>query len=196
MMAGDAVIVLYEDSLVPGGRPTAYGPHKLLEACVRDSGLLGFERRLDPRPMNGAAKALALVTPHLDLIAPSGQPVVLLLDGDKIRRALQLPPDAGDPQVIEEIQNRCAAAQRYRLNVVLLNQNLESVLEVLRGCDPAPSADYDMAIKDKKLNQRDIVFRRVATSTAKAIRDCLMDRLASWRTFAETVRQLLAPSAI
>lgn len=64
MIASPRIIVVYEDSLVPGTPASEYGPHKLLKSCLRDAGHSTFESKLDARPLRGANKVLDKVLPE------------------------------------------------------------------------------------------------------------------------------------
>jgi len=190
------VCVLYEDQRGPR---QGFGLHTLVKACVSDA-LAEQPRHLiekalsDYRPLKGYANLLKACREELDLISSDGCPVVAVFDNDQIRRLLKLPANAPDERVIQEI--RKGGSKPDRLFIVLLKQNLESVLHAAHECDPSMDPKrIELATGKKDLLERDALLASLTSERLRAIRDCILQKLPSFQMFVELLRKHLQVSA-
>lgn len=175
-------LVLYEDSRGGGGD---FGPHELLASLAADErgvDVYAVLRATKAMPMKGVGNLLKAVKDldRLQSFAPSGAPILLVVDGDKIRDHLKLPPNAAAATVESVIRGRCN--QPDRLRVALLEDNVESVIEAVRDCDQPPTLPREW-IDDalaKDINARDLILIKVARDPIRrALRDCVRKRMSS-----------------
>jgi hypothetical protein len=173
------VCVLYEDSRGPR---QGFGLHELVKACVFDA-VNGerprFEEALkDCRPLKGAPALLKTCRQDVDLIASDGRAVVAVFDNDRIRELLGLPPNATEARVEKEIRKGSTGSDR--LSIVLLKQNVESVLKAAKECDPELDDDQlERAVRRKDLLARDAILRGMSRQQASALRDCVLGKNTS-----------------
>lgn len=167
-----AILVLYEDSR---GAKGTFGPHEFFLGCVAD--LTGLNiHALKPRvcacPVNGVSKLLDHLRDldELSHLAPHGAPILAILDEDRLR----------DHAPIADMTSTDAAAKLAadssaptRLQVVLLERNLESVVAAFKECGERETQLIAEALK-KRLNERDKLFSKVGHDAARgSIRDCV-----------------------
>lgn len=191
------VCVLYEDQRGPR---QGFGLHVLVKACVSDVLAEQQPRHLiekalsDYRPLKGYANLLKACREELDLIASDGCPVVAVFDNDQIRHLLKLPAKAPDERVIQEI--RKGGSKSDRLFVVLLKQNMESVLLAAHACDPSIELkSVALATEKKDLLERDSILGRLSAERFRAIRDCILQQVPSFQMLVEVLCKHLQTSS-
>lgn len=188
------VTILYEDQRQAGVAPTeGFGLHELVVSCVAD--LLGHDRYFlkntffkKPVPMKGNDKLLGACRDVGSYIR--SRYVVAVFDSDKIREAprIKLPWDASDSAVLAKIQEGCNSS----LRVVLLRENIESILEAVGQCDHIARDYLDDAIKGKKHYERDLILNGIARNWEKrAQRDCIQEKNPSFKELVALVAGLL-----
>lgn len=184
------VLVLYEDSLVRGGKPTNYGPHLLLAQCVADRlavarprphGYLArdlIDRGLACNPRRGNTKLRDAVHANLEKHTRGGKNVVAVYDRDRIDEIVCV----ADPNCTRAIVEALApVGGSDRLATVLLDANLETVITTLRGCGMRADLPWDEALAKRAgaLGDRDRIMQNAAVAD-QAIRDRLLERMASF----------------
>ena len=181
------VTVLYEDQLGSGGIPRDYGLHQLIVALVADRLSRPYWEvadRIKAIPLNGSSKVLSS-------LKNDGLPgcVFALLDEDQIRNEgrVALPHSATISDVLTKLQ---AVTEAGRPQFVLLRQNSESVIRAAGGCMPAVSPYVAGALK-KRLNDRDIVLRKLARSPDPTVRVCVVAKVPSLAILQERIACLL-----
>jgi hypothetical protein len=186
------VTILYEDSA--GTNVKQFGPHSLLVACVADQKRTDFwtvNKRLIAEPKNGVNKLLDALREDMNRYARGGGWVFALIDRDDVHDHLEpkLAPNACRTSIIERIK-RCPSADR--LDVVLLEKNLETILQSLRELQPelAGPENWNRAISQKDINERDRILNNVALNSARGtLRAELLARVPS---FARLVSRVAA----
>jgi hypothetical protein len=189
------VCVLYEDQRGPR---QGFGLHALVKACVSDA--LATEQRhvieaalRDYRPLKGYANLLKACREELEDIAPDGRPVIAVFDNDKIRHLLKLAKSAPDKQVEQEI--RKGSPPSAQLSIILLKQNMESVLTAAQACDPSIDPKrIELATVKKDLLERDAILAGVTSEQLRAVRDCILQKLPSFQALVDLLcRHLQSP---
>lgn len=151
MTGAAALTFLYEDQRGPR---QGFGLHALVKACVFDA-FNGERHRVeamlgDHRPLKGVQNLLKACREEIGLIAADGRSVIAVFDNDQIRRQLKLPRAAGDDHVEREIRKGCQTPGL--LVVVLLKENMETVLEAAAACDATLDAKrIERAVRHKDL---------------------------------------------
>jgi hypothetical protein len=142
--------VLYEDSLA--SKPTSYGPHSLLLACVADK--LGWERwdkRLTttvlPSPKNGDSRLRAALANDARRLADAGG-VAVLFDLDRVRDCYRLPSTSCIVTVLDAI----AEGARVPIKVVLLDRNMETLVAACATALRVPCPPKVPRERDRILN--------------------------------------------
>lgn len=159
------VLVLWENHAE--GQAKRFGPHSFLVACVAaELGLPIFDRfalqdRIAFRTCNGNNKLIGRLAD--DRLWDAGRHVVAVLDRDKIRKAIQQPATASDDAVVAAIAALAVAGCRDRLEILLLADNVETLL----GHVGAPEAQVQTARAKATRNQ------------AKLARDAILERAAA-----------------
>lgn len=148
------VTIIYEDSTARGGLVRDFGPHALVLACLADDLTIdrhSLGRIVLAHPANGNDKALTKLAD--DRLFP----VVALIDDDKIRRHLTLPARACKRDVLQGVVDRYGRSLGAEVNLVLLHENIETVVEAASRAlgEPAPP---------KSPEGRDTILRRAATA--------------------------------
>ncbi|HZF52726.1 MAG TPA: hypothetical protein VE093_28920 [Polyangiaceae bacterium] len=173
------VTILYEDQR---SAATGFGLHAFVKSCVFD--ILNGERHSiegalnDARPQKGAGNLLRTCREDIDLIAPDGRRVVAVFDDDKIRGLLKLPRSATAERVHKEIRKGCKAPGQ--LDVILLKDNMESVIDAAGLC--APSIDkkrIEQASKSKDLLERDRILIELSHERERPSRECILKKMPS-----------------
>lgn len=187
------VCVLYEDQRGP---TRGFGLHELVKACVRDALKDSSRREVDGalddcRPMKGMPKLLKACRQDIDLIADDGRSVIAVFDNDEIRADLKLARNASDGLVIQRIRE--GGMHSDRLFIVLLKQNMESVIQAVRQCDGSIDPKrLDSALK-KNLLERDALLNGLTVELKRPIRDCIQEQMPSFRALVELLCQEIAP---
>ena len=190
------IVVLYEDKRV---QAKGYGPHELVKACVLDvvdqddqgdRAALMANLSIEARPLKGSGNIYTSCR-NVSLIAPRGQPVVAVLDRDRVHDLLGLPKPISQQQVEKRLKDESDAPAQ--LHVCLLEENLESVIEAIKVCAPGQNADILARALDKEPNAQDVLLRRVAHAPTRAIRECILQRVPSLKAIVELLISLLAP---
>lgn len=185
-------VVLYED------QATAlkdFGLHNLVLACVLDE--VTFDRsalgkKLSGQPMNGVDKLLTTGWKGITRLAPQGQPVFALIDEDKIRKHVKVPPTADEDAVVQAIQSKCTGSSRFE--VFLLRKNTETVIETAALCsDQIPKDAIERAIQ-KVPNARDRVLNIVAWGLGRAVRDCIRGKVPALDRLVKALCAVVAAS--
>jgi hypothetical protein len=111
----------------------------------------------------------------------------MLLDSDQIRRAVGLPKDIGDGDVVERIKQSCPSPDK--LHVFLLDPNTERLVSVAAKCIGLQGeVEKERAIRDRVLNQ-------AAHSNAGAgQRDRILRRVPALQALVELLVSLVQPS--
>jgi hypothetical protein len=198
-------VVLYEDQRGP---EKEFGLHNLVLACVSDElggdvFALRLQEKLHGRPMKGIGNLLRSCRRDIRRIGPQGQPVLAVIDDDKIRQQLRhegLSATADSDAVANAIRapDKCVAPEQ--LEVVLLKDNTESVILAAKLCDDTlPAVTVEQALQ-KDLNARDRIFNRLAWAANRAVRDCIRRKMATFDSLVNvlsarvTAVQAQAPS--
>jgi len=166
--------VLYEDQAAV--KPTNYGPHILVLQCVADR--VGGDPRGDlkplsnAKPMKGSGNLRKELRERGALLQRSG-PVVIMVDDDKIRGCYQdlgLARTSCKSQVIAAIKSECSGVDP---GIVLLNQNMETVLNVcLRALGRPP-----LNSKPSPEERDQILMRCASPAVTPAQRQEILDRV-------------------
>jgi hypothetical protein len=185
------VCVLYEDRRGP---LKGFGLHELVKACVCDV-LAGQPRQditqalSDYRPLKGDTNLLKACRQDVDDIASDGRDVIAVFDNDQVRKLLKLPVKASDERVHQEIRK---GASSDRLHIILLKQNMESVIEAAHACDPSiDKKRVDLAVKKKDPLERDAILARLTGPSFQSVRDCIRENLPSFSALIDLLRELL-----
>jgi hypothetical protein len=185
------VCVLYEDKRGP---LKGFGLHELVKACVcdelADKGRQDILQALsDCRPQKGDTNLLKACRKDADDIARDGRDIIAVFDNDQIRRLLKLPAKAPDERVHQEIRKGTSSG---RLHIVLLKQNMESVLDAAHACDPSIDPKrIELAIKKKDLLERDAILTRLTGPSFQSVRDCIREKLPSFNALIGLLRDLI-----
>ena len=190
------VIVLYEDSAAI--RPEDFGPHRLLVACVHDNidGDILSPRKspLQGRPLNGDGKVYKACMEDLEDIASRGQKVIAVIDGDKAARLAGLSKDAKECDIKKKLLE--TFGNPGNLEVAIIYKNIESLIEAAKECDDTIGLEHvrnalNKVARGKGRNSRDIILKGIATSSKKAIRDCVMEKVVSFKNLVSAAIRLL-----
>jgi len=175
------VLVLYEDSLVSGTRPTNYGPHVLVAQCVADllaeAGELPvgatsralIDAGLEANPQKGKDKLKKQVFSNLELLTRGGTRVVAVYDRDAIHELVDV-----DPRCFGEVVRALtpASGPTDLLATVLLDANLETVIETLQRCGLDDSLPWRKALEKRRgaLLARDRILQNAAVASLEVRR--------------------------
>jgi len=176
-------IVLYEDQRA---QTTSFGLHELVVACVADRAALArhsVAERLKGIPKKGAGNLLKACTRDVEQLCNRGR-VHAVFDCDKIRAPLNLPKDATDREVRAALEKRCGRREGLRFH--LLDQNLESVLVALDQCSNVDREQLSRALA-KDLIDRDLLFGSVASMSDPHVRDCIQERMPSFKDLIDAL---------
>ncbi len=176
------VTVLYEDQM--GRQPRGSGPHALLVTCVQDRLGCLRSRLLDTvvgLPKKGDSKVLAALRDDLEQMLNSG-PVVAVLDNDRARECLGLPPKACKREVLASLQARAAGA----VTVVLLEQNVD---DLARACATALETEAPKGKPDP--DERDRMLQAAAWGTPTQ-RQAILNAMPSFRRLVDKVAEALS----
>ena len=179
------ITILYEDRCGEG-QIREFGPHALVQQCVCDAigkepWALKREIILHGIPKNGATKLRNECRSDRPKFGRDGSHVIAVYDDDRIRDFVKV----GAPGCKEQVKHVLRAESRLgdKLQIVLLERNLETVVATICECDPAiaPPEVQDNALRRKKLFDRDIVLKNAAAPTAerRRLRDQLLTRVPS-----------------
>jgi hypothetical protein len=133
-------------------------------------------REVKDLPKNGNGNVLNACRRDADLLGRHGVSVLAVFDHDKVRELLGLPPTACKEDVVTAIQSRCAGT----VSIVLLEENVETVISAIGACCEGVSDRLDRAIQDKDLNERDALLH-VAAAAVPEVRECILERVPSLR---------------
>lgn len=177
------VIVLFEDARES---PKGAALDRLIWASVADElgrDLWSLKADVEVRMMKGNGNLLEDIK-RLDAVAPSGEVVFAVLDDDEIHAPLKLKKGAPRAAVVKAITKLCDHPSRLR--VVLMSDNMESLLEGIRKClathgGATLTVDaWARAIDRKVMVERDRALDRAAFAPSRAVRDCVRSALASF----------------
>jgi len=193
MASYNQVTILYEDQLNKSTRPDEFGPHLLLIACVWDE-IDGAYHELakamkDCRPMKGSSKLLSTCKEDIEDIIGDGRNAVAVFDRDRATELLNLHRESTDEEIIRSIMEACGVPGR--LHVLLLGENIESLLRAAGKCDRSISQGRIEEALRKRLNARDLVFRAVSKQDKRDIRNCIQEEVPSFREIVKQAIQLL-----
>jgi hypothetical protein len=184
----DVARVIYEDSLGPSGR---FLFHEFICACVDDALALHYVARqhIVGIPKRGANKALDAASEGT-LYANNAR-VFVVLDSDRIHRALNLDASTPRPEVMRALALKAPLAA-----FVLLEHNLESVVAAAIKCLGGVDANLQAgALVAKSITDRDIVLGKLATAQ---LRRCVLGEVQSLEPLVTALTDLLraqTPSA-
>ena len=188
------VTVLYEDQRGPR---KGFGLHELVKACifdVVDGDRVLFEKALvDARPLKGSSSLLRACIKDLHDIARDGRQVVAVFDEDKIRNLLNLSTTATEEEVVAAIASR--SSDPSSLHVVLLVRNQESIVGAVAACDPEVDPASKTLALGKSLNERDKVLKAASRAAKKPVRECVLQRVPSFRVLCDRIRAALIADA-
>jgi hypothetical protein len=198
---GPTIVLLWEDSLASGMRPSQFGPHAFLVACIADV-LSRTERdwearwysvqrqislRIESVACNGVDKLLERV-PDPNLYR-GGRRVVAIVDGDKIQDRLP----ARSPIAV---QIRERAAQPALLHAHVLDRNLEHLLGRIKQCGGTIEDAELEAVVDKRgkgvLPRRDGLLHRHAGIDRRGVREAVCVEAGGWTGWPALVAELAA----
>jgi hypothetical protein len=188
-----AITVLYEDQRAK----EAFGPHELLLGMVADATGLPWHqlgKRATAIALNGVDKLLAALkdAKHWARMAPGRRPVLAIVDADEVRKRVGT-ASMSSATIEERIRKTCS--QPDRLTVVLLENNLETVIEAIRDCDPRKTLDEELVAEamDKDINARDLLLQKVGRdATRRDLRDCVRKKVPSLNKAVEAIRRAVA----
>jgi hypothetical protein len=190
------VRILYEDRLL-GGNPPEFGPHKLVVRYVCDR--LGrnpgeLDKAMVSDPKGGNSNVLRACRRDLGRLVKGGCTVIAVYDSDKIGELVGLQRTACKTQIVTLLKEGCAP--RERLLVVLLEDNLETVLRAIAEADPTlvSAADLTRAIDRKDRNCRDLILRRAAVAAAGPTRKRVAEKVPSLAYLVDKIVHLLSES--
>lgn len=177
------ITVLYEDQLA--AKPTNYGPHILLLACVADAcgdDRWTLQQRVRGIPKKGDAKLRAALRDDGELLRSSGA-LVAMFDEDRVRGCYGLPRDACKRTILDRIAGEATGEP----TLVLLERNMEDVVN-------ASCVARHQAIPAKKPTpeERDRILH-AAASEGRAVRDAILRAVPSFARLVHIVRELLVP---
>lgn len=161
--------VIYEDQLTEGEPPTNYGPHHFFcglaaeVVAASDDAFWLLREALVPAfqviPRKGVNKVAALIdSSHGDLRA-SGRSVIVVIDADRAAQNLGVQTDQ---DVAERMLRGVPEADRGAFDVVLLRDNIESVLEWIGSLQGELGQRARAAASSKNRTLRDKVLMRVS----------------------------------
>jgi hypothetical protein len=188
------VCVLYEDQRGPR---KGFGLHELVKACVCDvlgesNPWLVHQALGDCRPMKGAANLLEACRQDVDLIASDGRSVIAVFDNDKIRDLLKLPPNASEERIEQKIRE--GGRDTRRLSIILLKQNMESVIEAAKACDPSIDSNrIELALRKKDPLERDALLTGLTGELMRSIRECILGKMPSLRSLIDLLCREVRP---
>lgn len=177
--------MIYEDSRAARGR---FALHDLFLSMVADRTSIGvhdLRSRAKALPLRGVQNVLKSIRQpdRLDRHAPHGAHILIVVDGDRIRPHLRLPPDAPVDVVGNAIRERCEQRdQRRRLWVAVLDENVESLIQVIGDCDESHAIPTDLvqAALRKDINARDRALEKAAyLPDGRDLRDCIHREMPS-----------------
>jgi hypothetical protein len=175
------VTVLYEDEAA--AKPTNYGPHILLLACVADArgtDVWILRGRTAGIPKKGDTKVRAALRDEGDLLATRG-PLVAMVDDDRVRRCYGLPTSACKREVLDAVLREATGSP----SVVLLHRNMEDIVgaacAALHRAAPAAKPGPE---------ERDRILHRAAAAE-RNVRDAILAAVPSFARLVKTVDRLL-----
>jgi hypothetical protein len=170
--------------------------------CVLDVVSQGWESRLlidskevvDGRPMKGKEKVVKECAKGADHLAPRGGHIIAVLDADHAHEAVGLPGTASVDEVTRAFAARVPRKDCLRFSLVLLDRNVESLIAAIADCDEGHRLAIERvnaALRQKDVNARDLLCGIAADESYRAWRDCVQDRVPSFRRLVALVRSLL-----
>lgn len=181
MSAG--IWILYEDQRDDDVK--GFGPHQLVVACVADA--LGCEPwalkgLLRDKAMKSNSKMRLECQERLDRLVRDGSHVIAVYDAD---RACDVPTpklakSSCKQLVVQGLKQGCEPGERLR--IVLLEQNIETVLAALRrlGPDLAENATFEVALRHKGSRAaRDNILGKAAAPNRRPLRSSLQHEVPS-----------------
>jgi hypothetical protein len=183
--------ILYEDQRDDQARP--FGLHSLILACVADD--LGCEvwklKHVKDDLKKGRDKVRAECERNLARLTRDGSHVIAVYDLDEAHQACKGPLQATcKPALKRALTEGCNPAEK--LAVILLDQNVETVLGVVRRLRPdLVGADrFEMALRHKKSRaSRDLVLNTAAQDGA--LRGALLREVPSLAYAVQVVVRIL-----
>jgi hypothetical protein len=173
------VTVLYEDDWGPGEE---FKLHHFVSQCVIDC--LGWTlplhqvrtSRLQGIPVGGNADLRKKCQRDLKKLSDRNVRVFALYDNDKAARLVNLVGNACRPMICQRLKEGCDPVNK--LEIVLLQKNLETVIEVIR--DSGLTSIQPQMFQDalcKRCAMRDRVFSHCAYLLTPDARTRLLERL-------------------
>lgn len=179
---GPVPTVLYEDARAVATK--YFGPHELLCACTADrtgDRLFSLRKRLIDVPSNGVGPLLARVRQVTPRFEQYPQRLLVLVDHDRIREHIRLPPLACRAQVVSAVRG----ARPF--SVVLLEENTEDLLRAARevlGGGPLTGKPTPL--------ERDRILENAAHATTREQRQAILERCPSFGRLVEAAVAALA----
>jgi hypothetical protein len=176
------VTVLYEDQC--DVKPTNYGPHILLLACVADArggDAWALRAWVKAIPKNGDSKLRTALHDEGELIALAG-PLVAMFDEDRVRRCYGLPKDTCKRDVLGAIDGEATGSPR----VVLLQRNMEDVVNA--ACT---AMGHPVPARKPRPEERDRILLRAAMQ-GRGARDEVLQKVPSFARLVRIVGDWLA----
>jgi hypothetical protein len=177
------ITVLYEDQLA--AKPTNYGPHILLLACVADRGggdAWSLRNRVRGIPKKGDAKLRAALRDDGELLRSSGY-LVAMFDEDRVRTCYGLPHDACKQTILDRIASEATGGP----TLVLLERNMEDLVNA--SC---VALQHAIPAKKPTPEERDRILLRAANE-GRAARDAILHAVPSFARLVRIIGEHLAP---
>lgn len=192
------VLVLMEDQMDDGQKTHQHGPTVLLKGCLADRLCeekgVQFWDALYSAPLRdgllvkackGDTKVRSACCQGLDHHQRLGR-VVAMVDRDKLHRPLNVRKSACRVELLGAFLKTCPRPDE--VEVVLLENNMETVLRVVADLLRASDEERRQAIEEKELNVRDRLLQRIATKeTLQPERAKLCELVPSWGRLVERV---------
>jgi hypothetical protein len=193
-MTYNLITILYEDHPGPKTNPKDFGLHRFIAACIFDridQDYWELDNALTCNPRKGNSRLLDSIESDFEILSFDGRNVVAVFDHDRITDLLKIGKGTPDDDIIGIIKKRCPVPDK--LYVFLIDQNLETVIRSIEQCDNGNLIDkrwFDKAVR-KRMNERDLVFRKASQGGSRAIRDCVLEKMDVLKRMVREVIKLL-----
>lgn len=183
------LVVLWEDS----PRGANFAPGMLLRACVSDAleltGAYDSYLRVAMRdhPCKGNDKLYDQLPMQAELLPPTTQ-LIAVFDSDRIEDLAKRRSITPWPSAVQEQSARLRTQLDLapeRVDVVLLVENMETVVDTATDLLQRPRGAKELAHRDRTLH--------ALASESRALRNALCDRVASWRELVRCATRALQP---
>lgn len=189
--------IFYEDQRGPRGE---FGFHRFICQLVMDrTNLPGtvyeVERKLiEGIPLKGAGNVLKKCRKDLPRLANRVKKVIAVFDQDRLPELLRLSGIPCRPVLRDALLESCNP--RGAIEIVLIKQNIESVIKAIRNSGLASFIDekvFDGALS-KNHPTRDSVFIQCATKTTLELRSQLLDQHGDVKRLVTKIVESIQPA--